>query len=146
MFLLTQLGSGLTALFFSIIIFFSDRRVLAYLVMLGTLSLWLVVELFKWITNRNRPYILVENARVIGNPPIGRSFPSGHTSQSFFLATLFAQHFDTGLQLTLFLYLLAFTVAITRMYIGAHYPRDVLAGSILGSLWGVFIGVIGGYM
>ena len=28
-------------------------------------------------------------------------------------------------------------VAVTRMYIGAHYPRDVLAGAILGSVWGL---------
>jgi membrane-associated phospholipid phosphatase len=35
------------------------------------------------------------------------------------------------------LYTLAALVAVTRMYIGAHYPRDVLAGAILGSVWGL---------
>jgi membrane-associated phospholipid phosphatase len=39
------------------------------------------------------------------------------------------------------LYTIAFLVGITRMYIGAHYPRDVLAGAILGSIWGL-LGVI----
>ena len=40
------------------------------------------------------------------------------------------------------LYLLAVMVGITRVYVGAHYPRDVLAGALLGVLWGLLGGVI----
>jgi membrane-associated phospholipid phosphatase len=32
------------------------------------------------------------------------------------------------------------------MYVGAHYPRDVLAGAILGSAWGLLGGIVFGYV
>jgi membrane-associated phospholipid phosphatase len=44
------------------------------------------------------------------------------------------------------LYALALLVGITRMYVGAHYPRDVLAGAILGSAWGLLGALINGYV
>jgi membrane-associated phospholipid phosphatase len=34
-------------------------------------------------------------------------------------------------------YGIAGLVAFTRVYVGAHYPRDVIAGAILGSVWGI---------
>jgi membrane-associated phospholipid phosphatase len=37
-------------------------------------------------------------------------------------------------------------VGITRMYVGAHYPRDVLAGAILGSAWGLLGVLVDGYV
>jgi len=36
-------------------------------------------------------------------------------------------------------------VGVTRMYVGAHYPRDVVAGAILGSAWGLLAGLVFGY-
>jgi membrane-associated phospholipid phosphatase len=38
----------------------------------------------------------------------------------------------------LLLYATALLVGLTRMYVGAHYPRDVLAGAILGTAWALF--------
>jgi membrane-associated phospholipid phosphatase len=116
-------------------------RLLSYELMLGTLTLWMVVEIVKFMVNRSRPFIRLTQARILGFRAIGRSFPSGHTSQAFFMATLVSQHFHANALVVLVLYALALTVGITRMYVGAHYPRDVLAGAILGSVWG-FLGVI----
>ena len=54
---------------------------------LGTLTLWLLVESIKALTNRARPFLDLEGTRVFGRQePVG-SFPSGHTAQTFFLAT-----------------------------------------------------------
>ena len=44
------------------------------------------------------------------------------------------------------LYAIALLVGITRMYVGAHYPRDVLAGAILGSAWGLLGALVDGYV
>ncbi|HEX3048936.1 MAG TPA: phosphatase PAP2 family protein, partial [Bacillota bacterium] len=74
--------------------------------------------------------------RVVGPRARGRSFPSGHTSQIFFTVTLLIQHFHPPIWGMVLLCLLALFVAVTRMYVGAHYPRDILAGMILGSVWG----------
>ncbi len=99
----------------------------------GTLTLRLAVELVKALVRRGRPFIRLSQARIVGRRAGGRSFPSGHTSQAFFMATLMAGYFHAGGWAVCLLCAIALLVGITRMYVGAHYPRDVLAGAILGS-------------
>jgi membrane-associated phospholipid phosphatase len=141
----TQIGSGITALGVAFIFFLAGNRLFSYQLILGTLTLWLLVELLKYIVHRSRPFIKMVQARIVGFPAIGSSFPSGHTSQVFFIATLVAQHFHLSIGLVILLYVIALLVGITRMYVGAHYPRDVLAGAILGSAWGLMGMVFDGF-
>jgi len=142
----TQVGNGLTTLAIAIILFLASERYLAYELILGTLTLWLVVELVKFLIHRSRPFIRLAQARIVGYRARGRSFPSGHTSQTFFMATLMVQHFHASVWLAILLYSIALLVGITRMYVGAHYPRDVLAGAILGSAWGLLGVMVDGYV
>jgi membrane-associated phospholipid phosphatase len=142
----TQIGNGITALAIALALFLAGERLLAYELVLGTLTLWLVVELLKALVRRSRPFIRLTQTRIVGYQARGRSFPSGHTSQAFFMATLTAQHFHAGIWAVLLLYALALLVGITRMYAGAHYPRDVLAGAILGSAWGLLGGIVDPYV
>lgn len=132
----TQLGSGMAGIFLAVILFFVDDHRLAYEMVLGTLILWMVVEVLKILFCRTRPFIKLTQTRIVGRRERGQSFPSGHTSQVFFMATLLTQHFHLILREALLLYLVAAMVAVTRMYVGAHYPRDVIAGSLLGSVIG----------
>lgn len=141
----TQIGNGITALAIALALFLAGDRLLAYELMLGTLTLWLVVELVKVLAHRSRPYKRVAQVRIVGYPARGRSFPSGHTSQAFFIVTLMAQHFHASIWAVFLMYALALIVGITRMYVGAHYPRDVLAGAILGSVWGLLGVLVDGY-
>ena len=141
----TQIGNGVTAVALALILFFAGVRLLAYELILGTLTLWLVVELVKALAHRGRPYLRLSQARIVGQQAGGRSFPSGHTSQAFFMATLLAGYFDIGVWGVVLLYAIALLVGITRMYVGAHYPRDVLAGAILGSAWGLLGAIVYGY-
>ncbi len=129
----------------ALILFFAGDHLLAYELILGTLTLWLVVELVKALVHRGRPFIRLSQARIVGRRAGGRSFPSGHTSQAFFMATLLAGYFHAGVWAVCLLYAIALLVGITRMYVGAHYPRDVLAGAILGSAWGLLGGIVYGY-
>ena len=142
----TQIGSGLGALAIGLILFFTSDRLVAYEFILGSLTLWLVVELVKALVRRSRPSFRVTQARIVGLRAIGRSFPSGHTSQAFFTATLLAPYFHAGGSVVFLLYAMAVLVGITRMYVGAHYPRDVLAGAILGSAWGLLGALVNGYV
>ena len=41
---------------------------------------------------------------------------------------------------------IAAIVGFTRIYVGAHYPRDVMAGAILGSVWGILTGLVEVYI
>jgi membrane-associated phospholipid phosphatase len=110
--------------------------------LLGTLTLWLSVELIKASTDRARPFNLLRETRVIGLHEPGLSFPSGHTAQTFFVASLALSHFHAPLGIAIGLYVVAALVAFTRIYVGAHYPRDVIAGAILGMVWGILIGLV----
>jgi membrane-associated phospholipid phosphatase len=104
-----------------------------------------VVELLKAMVHRRRPFIRLSQARIVGSRAVGVSFPSGHTSQAFFMATLIAGYWHAGVWVVCLLYAIALLVGITRIYLGAHYPRDVLAGAILGSAWGLLGGIVYGY-
>ena len=141
----TQIGNGMVATALALVLYFAGDRLLAYELILGTLTLWLVVELVKLLVRRRRPFIRLSQARIVGRRAGGRSFPSGHTSQAFFMATLVAGYFHAGVWAVCLLYASALLVGITRLYVGAHYPRDMLAGAILGSAWGLLGGIIGGY-
>jgi membrane-associated phospholipid phosphatase len=142
----TQVGSAPAALAIGLVLFFSGNRLAAYEFSLGSITLWMVVELLKALVRRSRPSFRVTKARIVGLRAIGQSFPSGHTSQAFFTATLLAPFFHAGGWVVFLLYGLALLVGLTRMYVGAHYPRDVLAGAILGSAWGLLGVLINGYV
>lgn len=138
---ITQLGNFIFASVLALILYFSGNQMLAYELVLGGLTLSLVVQLMKILIHRTRPYIKLENIRIVGSREKGRSFPSGHTCQSFFMATLLLQYYHVPVMVWFALYAIASLVGITRMYVGMHYPRDVLGGAILGTTWGL-LGVI----
>jgi membrane-associated phospholipid phosphatase len=145
MWLATQLGNMLAAFVAAFLLFILNYHRLAIEIIFGTLTLWLLVEIIKALIDRDRPFLTLEKIRIIGWQEIGHSFPSGHTSQIFFLTTLFAQHFQLGIGGTAALYTLAALVGSTRIYVGAHYPRDVFAGMVLGSVWGLLATLVDPY-
>jgi membrane-associated phospholipid phosphatase len=61
------------------------------------------------------------------------------------MATLLSHHFDPSWLTGCFLYAIAVLVGFTRMYVGAHYPRDVLGGAVLGLVWGALINLVDPY-
>ncbi|RJP51021.1 MAG: phosphatase PAP2 family protein [Anaerolineaceae bacterium] len=142
MWLVTQLGNMLTAFMTAFLFFILNDRRLAIMIIFGTLTLWLLVEIIKALSKRDRPFRSLDKARVIGWREKGDSFPSGHTSQIFFLMTLFIHHFQPGMPAIIVLYAVAALVGFTRIYVGAHYPRDVIAGVVLGSVWGILAALL----
>jgi len=143
MWLTTQLGNMLTALIAAFLLYVFNQRSLAIEIVIGTLTLWLLVEIIKAIAARDRPFLTFDQTRVVGLREKGDSFPSGHTSQIFFLTFLFIHHFQLGMAVSLVMYAIASLVGFTRIYIGAHYPRDVIAGIALGSVWGILVTLLG---
>ena len=137
MWLATQLGNMLTAFIAAGLLLMLNHRRLAIEVIFGTLTLWLLVEIIKALSDRDRPFRTLDKVRVVGWRERGDSFPSGHTTQVFFLMTLFIHYFQLGFVAAAALYAVAALVGLTRIYVGAHYPRDVIAGVVLGSIWGL---------
>jgi len=62
-------------------------------------------------------------------------FVSSHAANFFAMATLFTLFFSRRLYTFLF-YFVAALVAYSRIYLGVHYPGDVLVGGLIGSFWG----------
>ena len=122
--LATQVGNMATAFVLAGLLFVLDAHRLAAEVVLGTLTLWLLVETIKALTNRARPFLDLEQTRIIGWRERGRSFPSGHTAQAFFLMTLLSHQLQPGLGVggTVALYCVAALVGFTRMYVGRPLP------------------------
>ena len=145
MWLTTQLGNMLTAMIAAFLFFIFNDRPLAIVIVIGTFTLWLFVEIIKAIADRDRPFLTLNDTRVIGLPEKGDSFPSGHTTQIFFMTTLFIHYFRFGLGASIVLYIIAALVGFTRIYVGAHYPRDVVAGMVLGCVWGILATLIVSY-
>jgi membrane-associated phospholipid phosphatase len=90
---------------------------------LGTYALNTAVKL---VIRRRRPQL--PGLPPLTSTPTQLSFPSAHASTSFAGARLYAQ---LGLP-TAPLYALATGLALSRLYLGVHYPSDVLAGAALG--------------
>jgi membrane-associated phospholipid phosphatase len=143
--LTTQLGNVVTAFLMACLFFVLNYRSLTVEVIFGTLTLGLFVETIKALTDRARPFLALVGTRIIGWRERGRSFPSGHTAQTFFLMTLLNHRFQLGMGGTIALYAVALLVGFTRMYVGAHYPRDVIGGAVLGTAWGVLATLVDPY-
>jgi undecaprenyl-diphosphatase len=89
----------------------------------------------KSIKKRERPNNTLSAVHIDScNIPSDRySFPSGHTSMTFSLATSLTLRYPDKPILITGLYLYSTVVSLGRIYLGVHYPSDVLAGMLIGS-------------
>ncbi|RRR72228.1 MAG: YegS/Rv2252/BmrU family lipid kinase [Candidatus Viridilinea halotolerans] len=79
---------------------------------------------------RRRPFIDIVQAIAVGRKPGTYSFPSGHSAAAFAGAYLLSRHYP---ELRLYWYSLAALTGFSRIYLGVHYPGDVVAGAISGT-------------
>lgn len=97
-------------------------------------ALWLTTAAVEYpikrFCRRRRPFIDIVRAIVVGRKPGSYSFPSGHSAAAFAGAVLLGRCFPRlrGIFLAL-----AGATAFSRVYLGAHYPGDVVSGSMIGA-------------
>jgi undecaprenyl-diphosphatase len=102
-------------------------RNVAIILFIGILLGHLISELLKYIFLRPRPYEALTGIHQLLNVP-SPSFPSGHATEAFIAAIILAKNYG---HLVIFI-ILALIVCFSRIYMGVHYPTDVLAGALLG--------------
>ena len=104
--------------------------VLAMTVLAVALADWSAMGL-KALFDRPRPPLRYAEPKTLVPLPHDGSFPSGHAATSFAAATILSFAFP---RLAPFLFVLAAAVAFSRVYVGVHYPLDVIGGAVLGVL------------
>jgi undecaprenyl-diphosphatase len=83
----------------------------------------------KALTDRPRPFEVLPRADPLIGATVGQSMPSGHAATSFAAAVILTYLWPRSAP---FFFLLATAIAVSRVYVGVHYPSDVLAGAALG--------------
>lgn len=90
-------------------------------------------HIIKPLVGRIRPCHELEGVRLLVGCGSGLSFPSSHAVNSFTVATLISRFYK---KYSIYLFLFAFLVSFSRIYVGVHYPSDVVAGMIIGAIVG----------
>lgn len=97
----------------------------------------------KLAVERDRPPVADPVPESLLETPATFSFPSGHATVAFACATVLALAVP---RLAVPLYALAALVAFSRVYVGVHYPGDVLAGAVLGVALAIALRTLAGVL
>ena len=145
---LTHCGDGIFALII-MLVYLKIRIRTTILLLISFLSTAVIVQILKHAVfqTMKRPYAYLET-----DPDFRRiedftyhtanSFPSGHAASIFALCTVLAFQYKNHISLQIGLALFAITVAFTRVYLCQHFPQDIIAGSLIGTLVGYYTCVL----
>jgi undecaprenyl-diphosphatase len=138
---ITALGSvsilGLITVFAVVFLALDGKRHMAYFTAVSVVGGMIIGDVLKELFQRPRPDIVPHLAYATNT-----SFPSGHSMMSavtyLTLGAILARSHDRKAVKAFFLLvaaLLCFLVGVTRVYLGVHWPTDVLAGWTAGAVW-----------
>jgi undecaprenyl-diphosphatase len=107
----------------------------AVLLALSEITSGIVTYGIKSVVKRNRPFRTLNNVYLTDTMSVIRSysFPSGHSSSSFVIATSLTLRYPDNPWLIAGSFTYATIVSLGRMYWGVHYPSDVFAGMLIGA-------------
>ena len=135
MIFITSLGNGGMIWIAATIVLLIPKKtrkagIMSAVALLG--SLIINNNIVKNIVQRPRPFVTFTDLQIIIPIPSEFSFPSGHTSSSFAAAAVFYRHLPKKLGIPSVI--LAGLIGFSRLYVGVHYPTDVIAGVLMGIL------------
>lgn len=95
-----------------------------------------LVEIIRRIWFRPRPFVAGNFIPFISQSPTEASFPSGHATFYFALATIV---YFYNKKVGILFFIAGLLIVIARVFVGVHWPSDILAGAILGILMGYIL-------
>lgn len=135
--LLTNIGSAAFTLIFTsalILIGRSRTKIAGIESLFALITSSIFVTYLKDKFTRPRPYWVIDNVNSFNLNLKDYSFPSGHTTAAFSLATVLSYNFPDFI---LFFMAIALIVGLSRIYLAVHFPTDVIMGIIIGVSFGL---------
>ena len=131
--LFTKMGDASGWAYVSVVFMIFERTVFGLGMMIGIASLSgaIMAQVVKHLIRRKRPVFHSSCPQALVSYPDEWSFPSGHSTSAFTVAGVLL--FVAPWLFFAFL-ALAVLIATSRVYLGVHYPSDVIAGALLGGL------------
>lgn len=120
------------------LLFFKKTRKMGIAALIALAFMHISVnEIIKPLVARPRPYDVFEGVRLLSHKQHDYSFPSGHTTASFAAAYVYYK-MASGKQVKYAIVAIAGAVlmGISRLYVGVHYPGDVIMGALIGMICG----------
>ena len=143
--LMSRLGDGSVwaFLYFSLYMFRIKYAILYFARAAAAVFICIFVFLYiKSFFSRMRPYKKHDKIPIM-YPPDKHSFPSGHTMVGFAISfSVGSYSFGSAI----LFYTIASLIAFSRVYVGLHYPLDVICGIVLGSVIGMLTNMAFYYM
>lgn len=126
-----------------ILLLWKGNARLRWMVLLSAIALAFTDQLsshwLKPMIERIRPCHLLDDINLLVHCGGGLSMPSSHAANAFGQAALFGFFFR---RFRTYLYFLAAVIAVSRVFVGVHYPGDVIVGGALGVLISVILAAL----
>ena len=132
---ITNLGNaGILWILITIVLLLDKKtRNVGYMSALALIGSLIVDNiLLKNLVARTRPYEVVDGLKLLIEKQSDYSFPSGHTGSSFASAIVLWKELPK--KYGVMALIAAVLIAYSRLYVGVHYPSDVLAGVVIGTV------------
>ncbi len=141
---ITALGTGTVVMMIvgiaAMFLGFTRHKYSALLLLVATAGGLVLNMVLKHFFNRPRPHVIVW-----GTNAVSSSFPSGHAMSATivytcvaYLAARLAQYKWQRWTVMFLAAVVIILISLSRLYLGVHYPSDVLAGAVIGLAWAAF--------